>query len=145
MRVTQDNVLLVTLKNNQHTLSLQLLPKSAGVCLSISGCANPCDGPPDRRAGHATKFPQSSWITTREAPFRHQIVLVCRPSRPKASLIVDGLYDSPAQAVNDCCDSELWLIWLAVNYWAIIGTLSINWLSPLCLFIEGSSDSFLRW
>lgn len=89
MRMTKDNVLLVTLKNNQRALSLQLLPKSVVVVRrefvsAFLGLANPCDGPPDRLAGRDTKFLQSSWITTRETPFMHKMVLACRSSRPSS-------------------------------------------------------------
>lgn len=56
MRMTKDNVLLVTLKNNQHTLSLQLLPKSTLVGVSLSQHFWVCK--PMWQSAWSTRWPQ---------------------------------------------------------------------------------------
>lgn len=104
MRTTKDNVLLVTLKKNQHAPSLQLLPKSSAsrwkFVSAFLASINPCDGPPDRLAGRDAKFLESSWKTTREAPFMQKIVLVCRLSRPSSVGYDQSPRGSPPWEIN---------------------------------------------
>lgn len=81
--------------------SLQLLPKSSAVGGRWSQhFINPRDGPPDRLAGRDANFLESSWKSTREAPFMQKIVLVCRLSGPSSVGYDQSPRGSPPWEIN---------------------------------------------
>lgn len=106
MRTTKDNVLLVTLKKNQHAPSLQFTAPTKVQCSrrtfvsAFLASINPRDGPPDRPAGRDANFLESSLKSTREAPFMQKIVLVCRPSGPSSVGYDQSPRGSPPWEIN---------------------------------------------
>lgn len=144
MPTTKDNVLLVTLKKNQHAPGLQLLPKSSAVGRWKFASAFLAFHKPTWRSAWSTScaVTQSS-LRVHERPQERlhsckKIVLECRLSgpssvvlrsisqevhRPGRSILLNA---SPAQTARD---GNPWSVWLAVNYRVLIGApaMRLSW------------------
>lgn len=163
MPMTKDNVLLVTLKKNQHAPSLQLLPKSSVVSAGLSRLFW-LHKPMWRSAWSASwpprKVPWEFMKTTREALFMQKIVLVCRlyvdclvqvqwlRSISRRSTTLGGptqSYSVPHRlrqrvtgATLVLCTREIRrFLWLAVNHRVLIGPLTMHCLTHIvCISIR---------